>query len=434
MILRSLTLSNFHRFERYSIDFDDRLTVLVGDNGSGKSSILRAASIALSAFLSCFNGTRSVSITPQDARLVTYEQGDVIDRQAQYPVEIIAIGVVEGDIITWKRGLNSPKGKTTRGDAKEMTSLGNAYYQRLQSGDPDLVLPLVAYYGTGRLWSKKQTKSYAVREIGRTEGYRDSLDTEINDKALLAWFKKMTVQELQYARRCGSSPVSATLSAVRQAIANCFSLVSGYANVAVDYNFDTNDLDVVYHTESGEAHSLPLGYFSDGYRTTLSMVADVAYRMALLNPGLGSEVIAGTPGVVLIDEVDLHLHPRWQARVLGDLQSIFPQVQFIVTTHAPLVISSVRAKHIRMLEAELSKATTPQAEVYGGNLNRLVTTVMGSEDRPKDVQRLFDAFYQSLDKENFARAKDLLNELVTLMGDSEPDVIAAQTAYALEAE
>ena len=434
MILRSLTLSNFHRFERYSIDFDDRMTVLVGDNGSGKSSILRAASIALSVFLSSFNGTHSENIGSQDARLVAYEQGGMIDRQAQYPVEIAATGVVDDDMITWKRGLNSPKGKTTRVDAKEMTSLGKRYSQRLQSGDSELVLPLVAFYGTGRLWAKKQTKSDTVREIGRTEGYRDSLDAEINDRALLLWFKKMTMQELQHARRSDSSPVSATLSAVRQAIADCFSLISGYKSVIVDYNFDTNDLDVIYRGESGEVYSLPLGYFSDGYRTTLSMVADIAYRMALLNPGLGSGVIESTPGVVLIDEVDLHLHPKWQARVLGDLQSIFPQVQFIVTTHAPLVISSVRAEHIRMLEIGLSEATRPRAEVYGGNLNRLVTTVMGSEDRPEDVQRLFDAFYRSLDKGCFARAKELLEQLITSLGDEEPDVIAAQTAYALEAE
>lgn len=434
MILRSLSLSNFHRFERYSIHFDDRLTVLVGDNGSGKSSILRAASIALSAFLSSFDGVRSESIRPQDARLVTYDQGGIIDRQAQFPVEIVATGAVNGDTITWKRGLNSAKGKTTRVDAKEMISLGNAYSLRLQSGDSDLVLPLVAYYGTGRLWAKKQVKSDDVREMGRVEGYRDSLDTEINDRALLSWFKKMTVQELQQARRSDSPRMFATLSAVRQAIASCFSLVSGYKNVTVDYNFDINDLDVIYCDGSGETQSLPLGYFSDGYRTTLSMVADIAYRMALLNPGLGHEVIADTPGIVLIDEVDLHLHPKWQARVLGDLQSIFPQVQFIVTTHAPLVISSVRAKHIRMLETGHPEATVPQAEVYGGNLNRLVTTVMGSEDRPKDVQQLFDAFYQSLDDGDFAHAKGLLDELTACMGDNEPDVIAAQTAYALEAE
>lgn len=434
MILRSLTLSNFHRFERYSIDFDDHLTVLVGDNGSGKSSILRAASIALSAFLSSFEDASSIEIKQRDARLVTYGQDGVIDRQAQYPVGIEATGVVGDRAVMWKRSLNSAKGKTTRADAREMAEQGREYAQRLQSGDPDLVLPLVAFYGTGRLWASKQVINDDVRAFGRTEGYRGSLDVGTDDKALLAWFKKATLQELQSARRSDLSYSLPTLTAVREAISSCFSRISGHEGVTVDYDFDTNDLDIIYRDGRDEMQSLPRSYFSDGYKTTLSMVADIAYRMALLNPGLGSEVIAGTPGVVLVDEVDLHLHPKWQARVLGDLQSIFPKVQFIVTTHAPLVISSVRAKHIRMLETGQPEAISPQVEVYGGNLNRLVTTVMGSEDRPKDIQQLFDAFYQSLDEGDFVQAKGRLDKLTACMGNNEPDVIAAQTAYALEAE
>ena len=96
MILRSLSLSNFHRFEHFKISFDDHLTVLVGDNGSGKSSILRAASIALGTFLSGFDGASSMSISPLDARLVTYERDGAIDRRAQYPVDIEAVGEKRG--------------------------------------------------------------------------------------------------------------------------------------------------------------------------------------------------------------------------------------------------------------------------------------------------------------------------------------------------
>lgn len=434
MILHSITLSNFHRFEQYTVNFDDSLTVLVGDNGSGKSSILRAASIALSAYLSGFEGASAIGITVQDARLKTYSQGGTIDRQAQYPVEIEATGAMKGEFITWKRSLNSPKGKTTRVDAKELTNLSKTFSQQLREGDSDLILPLVAYYGTGRLWANKQTKSSDVREASRVEGYRDSLDAEINDKALLAWFKKMTMQEIQLSRRSDAPQCFPSLSAVRQAIATCFARVSGYDGVEVDYNFDMNDLDVIYRDGRGEIKSLPLGYLSDGYRTTLSMVADIAYRMALLNPGLSADVIKETPGVVLIDEVDLHLHPKWQARILEDLRAIFPKIQLIVTTHAPLVITSVHSRNIRLVGEGISEATAPESEVYGGNLGRLVTTLMEASDRPKPVQELLDSFYIELDRGRYAQAKVLLNELVESMGENEPDVISAQTAYALEAE
>lgn len=101
------------------------------------------------------------------------------------------------------------------------------------------------------------------------------------------------------------------------------------------HNLDVDDLDVEYLDSDGSVRRMPVGMLSDGHRSTLGMVADIAYRMALLNPALGGRVVNETPGVVLIDEVNLHLHPLWQARILGDLRDIFPRVQFIVTTHAP---------------------------------------------------------------------------------------------------
>lgn len=434
MMLRSLTLSNFHRFDKFSIDFDDHLTVLVGDNGSGKSSILRAASIALSAFLMSFEDASAIEIKPKDARLVTYSHGEAIDRKHQFPVAIEATGIVDDSVVTWTRALNSKKGKTTRIGAKEIINQSKVYSQRLQAGDTDLVLPLIAFYGTGRLWANRQVGIDDIREIGRTEGYRGSLDVGTNDKALLEWFMKASMQEFQIARRSDLSYKSATLSAVRQAVASCFSLISGCDGVTVEYNPDINDLDIIFRDEFGEVQSLPRSYFSDGYKTALSMVADIAYRMAVLNPGLEGKVIADTPGIVLIDEVDLHLHPKWQARVLSDLRKIFPRIQFIVTTHAPLVISSVRKENVRLLEANEPKAIVPQTEVYGGNLNRLVTTIMGSVDRPEDVQSLFGTFYRELDNGRFSDAKNLLDKLAQCVGDDEPEMSAARTAYFLEAE
>ena len=109
---------------------------------------------------------------------------------------------------------------------------------------------------------------------------------------------------------------------------------------------------------------------SDGYRSTLSMIADIAYRMAILNPQLFDDVLTQTPGVVLIDEVDLHLHPLWQQRILKDLMNIFPNVQFIVTTHAPAVIGSVKKENLLVL-TDNRTAFMPVCEVYGSDANSI---------------------------------------------------------------
>ena len=87
---------------------------------------------------------------------------------------------------------------------------------------------------------------------------------------------------------------------------------------------------------------MPVSQLSDGYKCTISLIADIAYRMAILNPQLLNKVLVETEGIILIDEVDLHLHPKWQKRILKDLMDIFPKVQFIVSTHAPEVINSVK--------------------------------------------------------------------------------------------
>lgn len=130
---------------------------------------------------------------------------------------------------------------------------------------------------------------------------------------------------------------------------------------------------------------IPLSQMSDEYKSTISLIADIAYRMAVLNPQIGSDVINKTDGVILIDEVDLHLHPAWQHRILGDLQEIFPRVQFIVTTHAPAVISSAKSENLMILkDYEVFEANV---ESYGNDINSILKDIMGVSDRnPVDEQ------------------------------------------------
>ena len=158
----------------------------------------------------------------------------------------------------------------------------------------------------------------------------------------------------------------------------------GSDRVNVTYNLDMDDLDIEYIDSSFNVQRTALSQLSDGYRSTLSLIADIAYRMALLNPSLGKDVLK-TPGIVLIDEVDLHLHPIWQARILGDLRSIFPNIQFVVTTHVPAVISSVRSQQVRII-ADGEKALTPAIEIYGSDAGRVLTSIMNAPERPVEIQ------------------------------------------------
>ena len=115
------------------------------------------------------------------------------------------------------------------------------------------------------------------------------------------------------------------------------------------------------------------------------------------------------PGIVLIDEIDLHLHPAWQHRILSDLKEIFPKVQFIVTTHAPAVISSVKGENLVILENY--EACDAVSETYGNDINSILKGIMGVSDRNPAVAKLFDKFYLLLNDRQYDDAEKILDEI-----------------------
>lgn len=190
----------------------------------------------------------------------------------------------------------------------------------------------------------REKKNDTFEKNNRSNGYIDSLDGAANDKLMMKWFQKMTIQELQRKQEIPE------FTAVRTAMEQVFASITGFSDVNVQFNLDTGDIDVIYYDQNNEHVRIPLSLLSDGYKCTISLIADIAYRMAILNPQLLDKVLTETEGIVLIDEVDLHLHPTWQKRILKDLLDIFPRVQFIVSTHAPEVIISVRSDSVVILK------------------------------------------------------------------------------------
>ena len=165
---------------------------------------------------------------------------------------------------------------------------------------------------------------------------------------------------------------------------------------------------------------MPINQLSDGYKSTISLVADIAYRMAVLNPQLLGKVCQETDGIVLIDEVDLHLHPTWQQRILGDLAEIFPKVQFIVSTHAPAVISTVRSENIILLDQGMAYA--PSGEVHGKDTNTIIRGVMHASERPVAIKTLFQEFYHWIDVDDAVKAEETLDELKRNIGEDDPEI------------
>jgi predicted ATP-binding protein involved in virulence len=398
--------------------------VLVGSNGAGKSTILDAASIAAGIFFAGIDGITGSSIKKSDARNVCYEVGSVLDLQPQFPVSICAEGTVDSQNITWECDLNYEGGRTTIGNAKQLISIASRYQKLVREGDKSVILPVISYYGTGRLWAQKRAKKNdSLRKFNRFNGYIDCLDSQSNEKLMLNWFQKMTLQEAQVGE-----PLPEFI-AVKNAITKCFQLVSGYSDAKSLFNLDTHEIDIQYTKANGSKIRIPMSDLSDGYKNTISMISDIAYRMALLNPQLLDDVLS-TPGIILIDEVDLHLHPAWQQRIVNDLCTIFPNVQFVVSTHAPAVINSVDQENLVIVkDNEIIMA--PQ-QVYGRDTNSIMREIMDTAERPIEIKEKFNNFYSALDSNSFEAARNILHELIQKIGENDPEITSCRVRLELE--
>ena len=433
MKLKNIKISNYRCFKKAEIDFDDHITLVVGKNGAGKTAILDTIAVSVSTFLLGIDGGVSRSILKEDARYEFHNLNGTIDPQHQFPVIIETMGdCLNRSDIKWTRSLNSESGKTTVKEAGELTGLAKKAQNQIMTGDKSLVLPLISYYGTGRLYAQKKEKRNlkSLTEFKRQVGYVDCIAAESNEKLMLNWFQMQTLKSLQAQQKTGMLERPLLLKMVEKAICRSFERISDARNTSLFFDLDTHRLVLEFESADGSAQKFAMDEMSDGYKNTLSMIGDIAYRMAVLNPTLGDQVLEKTPGVVLIDEIDLHLHPQWQQTILSDLHAIFPEIQFIVSSHAPAVINSVPREQIRILDH--GEIYMPAAQTYGRDANSILREVMNVSERPAEIKQRMDLFYAYMDENNYKEADRVLTEIETIVGTTDPDIAAARTSLDLE--
>lgn len=433
MKLKNIKITNYRCFKETDIAFDDHITLIVGKNGAGKTAILDAVAVAVSTFLLGIDGGVSRSISKDDARYEFHDLNGTVDPQHQFPVSIDSIGdCLDNQAVKWVRSLNSENGNTTVKEARELTTISKEAQNRIMTGDKLLVLPLISYYGTGRLYAQKKEKKNikSLTKFKRQVGYVDCMAAESNEKLMLNWFHTQTLKCLQEQQRTGVIEKSLLLKTVETAICKCFERISGAKNASIIFDLDTHRLVLNFESADGSLQKFAMDEMSDGYKNTLSMIGDIAYRMAVLNPMLGEKVLEETPGVILIDEIDLHLHPQWQQTIISDLISIFPKIQFIVSSHAPAVINSVSREQIRILDN--GEIYIPAAQTYGRDANSILREVMKVSERPMRITELLKAFYVFMDNKQYDEADKVLSEIEDVVGTTDPDIAAARTALDLE--
>lgn len=434
--IERIELRNYRCFARLDVSMDSELTVLIARNGSGKTSVMDAIAIAFGTFVGSFLAGTGIGANQRDVR-VRLTNPALREMEPQYPLNLAAVGTVNGRQIEWSRSVNSPKSGTTIKDAKPLTLIGEGL-QRAVTDNEAVVLPVLAYYGTGRLWKQKKVtekKVFSSEFLSRTSGYQDCLDPASSYKFFVDWFRyaananaealNMQREQNVLQEELVESAYAGLIAAVRGAVDECLKS-SGWQNLR--YSF-THQSVVMDHPAHG---ILEVGQLSDGVRNMIALVADVAYRMVRLNSHFGADAAKRTPGIVMIDEVDMHLHPEWQQQVLASLRRAFPSIQLIVTTHSPQVLSTVRKEHIRVLSVNVdgdTVASEPLARTYGRSNADVLQGTMGVTPEPVTegsglLKRYLNLVEQSaLDDPDISRWRE---ELIEIFGDDHPSLIRAE--------
>jgi predicted ATP-binding protein involved in virulence len=327
MRIDKIQIRNFKGFEDQTFEFKEQFTVFIGDNAKGKTSVLDALAVAAGSFFLGIEGIVARTIEEREIRLV------IIDGQPkpQTPVIIEASGHIESKAIHWKREIKTKK--TTHKDAKEISTLAanKLNESRKHSG---VRFPIIAYYGTGRLWAEHEKVSFQLQGEGVTLAYKNSLSAKSSNKEFLSWIKTQEDTITKFAQPLDIAHLIAFKQAILALIPN-----NTWQDMAFDRKQD--ELMGIFTDDKGVRNKLAFGQLSDGYRNAISLAADIAYRCIQLNPWLGERAVIDSEGIVLIDEIDMHLHPNWQRHFISDLKKAFPKIQFVATTHSPFIVQSL---------------------------------------------------------------------------------------------
>ena len=381
MKLERVEIENYRAIKKLDLLLDPALTVLHGTNGHGKTSVLCAIAAGLGSIPMLLPEISSVGFRKTD-------------RRGQRPLRVM---LRTCDEIEWIRRMSGPqeasrpRTATKRRILQRLTVRTSAIRRRTlkeaiqnivvadREGAEPLDLPIVAFYDTDRaVFDAPHRRRGFKTEFPRYAALEGALVSRTNFREFFKWFYAMENEELREKKeRRDWDYQLPELKAVRKAIERMAPGVSDPRIKLRPLRFAVS-LD----SEVGKPEELALDQLSGGYRIVLALAADLARRMAQGNPHLADPL--ESEAVVLIDEVDLHLHPKWQQRILVDLRRTFPNTQFIVSTHSPQVLTTVPPEQIVELRREEGRivAVRPPAPTFGAEAGDVLFTVMRVDERP----------------------------------------------------
>ena len=277
---------------------------------------------------------------------------------------------------------------------------------------------LVVYYKENRNAIIK-VKDLLNQSSDKVEPFENALNAVANYTDSANWFFIREFQELREGKKRGDINFELPdLKQIRRAISTIIA-----PNARVYFTQTTSaQLMVEWETETGEKIDLSINQLSAGYRNMLALVMDFARRLAQANPQMENPLEA--EAVLMIDELDLHLHPTWQQKIIPDLRKVFPNTQIIATTHSPEIVTTVQRHQVKILENhQIKECPSP---TRGMKSSDIVSSVLGLENLRPDTEesRTLTALFEAIDNGNLEEAK-LFRDKLQDWKSFDPDITRA---------
>jgi len=411
MKLTSVHLQNYRAHQDLRVEFNKHFNLVAGINGSGKTSLLKGISEVLNATIMMATNKGESILGVDCVHIKSFEFEGRYRFEAQFPVIVKMTGhALSGDFsIAVKKSIDGANGEIEgRSPLKDMIRSQSSV--QLDHEHQVIIFPLIAFYRANRQWVKGQNQiqvmQAAMEKISRQDGYQQWWDAAANVITLQHWVISKCLERYQYSSETGKlfhEIDNDELALVNAALAAAIDGIKG-----LRYDMPQKSLLADWKANDGTQTTISFDHLSDGQRAVICLVTDIARRICILNPHLGKEVVRKTPGVVLIDELDMHLHPHWQRRIVKGLKKAFPQIQFIATSHSPQILGELRPEEIILLRE--GGTSRPQVS-YGLDSSQVLEEVMGAYARNQDVDKSLKQLFLEIENNQLSEAKCRLDKL-----------------------
>jgi len=443
MEILNLSLKDVGRFADLTIHLaptnknSSNITVIVGNNGAGKTTLLKSLATSLSWLVARIRTERGIGshLIDDDIRngasfaMVTAALIDGSKARSNVPKKVADEILFVWTVARSKQGRKS----SVHSELTETSRLADLYRTKL-TADDKASLPLIAYYPVERSVLEIPLKIKTKHTFDQLDGYDNSLNRGVDFRRFFEWFREREDSEnetgisdtalAEISIKFGyDSDVWKTLSnlkassrdrqltAVRSAIA---AFMPGFTNLRVQRK------PRLHMAIDKDGVTLNVAQLSQGEKSMMALVGDIARRLAMMNQSLDNPLHGD--GIVLIDEVDLHLHPKWQRSLIRQLSETFPNCQFVLTTHSPLVISDAKDVLVYVLnDGELHEHNG----LYGLDANQVLLEVMDTDIRNSDVQKRLNALLERLQDGDLEAAQKLFAELAEELPDGHIELAKA---------